>query len=415
MAKKKDMKKEGVYYFHSEFKKIPYDQAQGDVKNMLENGEEVRGTVVKGYASTPTVDRYNDVVEPEAFRETIIKNYKKNPIILFQHMSHRPIGKATFMSIDNKGLYIEALIVDEDIEPKIKAGILKTFSIGYIPQKVEFKDKNGVLLDMNKVEDRKKIWEGGTKRIIKKLDLVENSIVSVPANPDAVFEMSKSVKGYFDNLEKDEKTLSKLLNNQEIMNTKKNLLEEEEVKAKKKPQIGDTCTMEDGTDGEMMMDGEEMVCKPIKKKKDGEDVVENEEKPEDSSQPAVETDGDNKGDETSPEKTDEKGGEEEPKPEEPTVTEEAIEEPRAEEVPDGEDKELMTKIMTVEGAKVAIEAIKSLQSKVAELESVLKSIPSKQAMAYFEVSAKTPQGEKHSPSSEDAKMGFIDSMKKAAV
>jgi len=173
-------------YFQAFFKPIPVEG-----KNTPTRAGD--GVKIKGYASTPTLDRYNDVVEPGAFRESIVKNYRKNPIVLFQHNPERPVGYATHMSIDDKGLYIEAQIKDYDVEEKILAGILRAFSIGYIPTKTEFQDEEGNKLDPTKDN----IWAKGVKRIIKKVDLVENSIVSVPANPDALFTMEKSVKSFF--------------------------------------------------------------------------------------------------------------------------------------------------------------------------------------------------------------------------
>jgi len=189
-----------------------------------ENNKEIKGTIISGYASTADVDRYDDIIEPNAFLKSIKENYKDNPIILFQHKHDEPIGIATFMSVTNKGLYIEALIVDERIEPKIQAEILKAFSVGFIPLNMYFKDKDGNILDLSSEIDYNKLWEQGTKRVISELDLAEISIVSVPANPNALFSSEKSVKRYIqDNLEE--------IKNLNLKNMKvKNLLNEAEVK-----------------------------------------------------------------------------------------------------------------------------------------------------------------------------------------
>ena len=181
-------------FFQTEFKAIPLEGSK-----TKEVAPEIKtGTIIKGYASTPTKDRYGDVVEPEAFRKSIQSTYKNNPIILFQHDANRPIGKATFMAITEKGLYIEAVVSDEEVEPKVQAGILKTFSIGFIPLSIEFRDEDGRLLDLTNTEDRAKIWNETTTRIIKEVDLIENSIVSTPANPDALVTLEKSIKSFFE-------------------------------------------------------------------------------------------------------------------------------------------------------------------------------------------------------------------------
>lgn len=202
---------------------------QMDFKS-LKKSDGTTGTKIKGYASTPTVDRYKDVVEPEAFRETILKAYKKNPMILFQHDPMQPIGKATVLSIDSSGLYIEAEIHNDPVEEKIAQGILRTMSIGYIPLETEYRDKNGYVLNIQDPNDMSRIWnEDGVKRIIKRLDLVEVSIVTVPANPDALFTMEKSFTKFFD---EEIKSLTP-----EKMEAPKNLLEDEletEEKRKKK-------------------------------------------------------------------------------------------------------------------------------------------------------------------------------------
>ena len=198
-----------IQYFHTEVKGVEKTE---------------KGTLIKGYASTPTVDRGSDVVEPEAFRHSIAKEYRDNPIILFQHKNDRPIGRVEDMRIDSNGLYVEGVIVDNDIEPKIQAGILGTFSIGYIPKHAEYRDKDGILLDPEK--DYMRIWdEEGVTRVIKELDLVEISVVTVPMNPDARFTLSKSVKNYFD-LQKKEF----LSNNPNDMKNEKDITNKKEDK-----------------------------------------------------------------------------------------------------------------------------------------------------------------------------------------
>ena len=214
MKKKLNDQNKMIQYFHTSFKKIDATESKASPR------ESISGVIVKGYASTPTLDRYNDVVEPEAFRESIVTTYKKNPITLFQHNADRPIGKVIFMTIDHNGLYVESNIIDKEIEEKISHDILKTFSIGYIPKEVEYRDGEGNILDP---ENSLKDWttlstDPNAKRIIKKVDLVEISIVSIPANPDALFSMERSVKSFFD---------SKLLTLKNMQKKPVNLLEEE--------------------------------------------------------------------------------------------------------------------------------------------------------------------------------------------
>lgn len=201
--------------------RLQYNTFQAELKS-VSNTE--KGTLIKGYASTTTKDRYDDIVEPEAFRKSITRNYKNNPIILFQHKQERPIGRATVMSIRPDGLYIEAQINDNEIEPKIKAGILGTFSIGYIPKQIEYRDKNGYVLDP-KADAERIYFEEGVTRHIKELDLAEISVVSVPANPDSLFTLQKSLKASF----QEEKEAYLKANNLTMNNKEENLLEVKEA------------------------------------------------------------------------------------------------------------------------------------------------------------------------------------------
>ena len=377
-------------YFHAQFKEIPYEDA---VK-----APEV-GTVIKGYASTPTLDRYNDIVEPEAFRKSIASNYRKNPIVLFQHKNDRPIGKATYMSIDENGLYIEAIIVDNEVEPKIKAGILQTFSIGYIPQKTEYQDGDGNVLDPKKERDLDKIlFDANVKRIIKEVDLVENSVVSVPANPDAVFTLEKSVKSFF---EDDRKALEEQYNLNSKNMDKENLLEKKEEEVSETPEVTE------------------------------EEVVET---------PADETSGEVEGDETSTEdETTEVVEEVEEAPEAPVeeapveaeeeavveeevvaTTEEAPVAPEAEtDAPDENTSEkveagLDESLVTSDNLTAALKAVIAKDAQIKELEAKLANVessPAKQPLVYQEHKVAEEKKEEDVSEKKGFKSAFMDAAK----
>lgn len=131
---------------------------------------------IEWYASTKDKDRYWDIVEPQAF-EKAMQTYALNPILLLQHDADKPIWKVESFTIDWNWLYIKA-IVTEDIDwvmNKLKNGILKWFSIWYR------------LLDyeMNYTEDDE--WNiTDSTCVIKELELLEISLVSIPANPYAL-------------------------------------------------------------------------------------------------------------------------------------------------------------------------------------------------------------------------------------
>jgi HK97 family phage prohead protease len=143
---------------------------------------------IKGKASTPQVDRYNDVVKPEAFMGTM-EAYMTNPVVLLQHDTDKPIGKVIAYKILSDGLEVEAEI-SNDIDNCMKLitdGILRTFSIGF------FVKKWGFIM-----QDDKEIRE------ISEIDLVEISVVTTPANPGAIFSLAKSIKQFFTEIKEAE-------------------------------------------------------------------------------------------------------------------------------------------------------------------------------------------------------------------
>ena len=142
-----------------------------EVKVLEEDGK----LSISGYANTIDKDRYGDVVLPSAFK---MENYEKNPIVLLQHDHGKPIGVVVEHEITENGLFIKAEISDaaEDlykVKTLINDGVLKAFSIGFRLMKGKY------------------IPEDDTY-VIQELELLEVSVVSVPANQDSVFEVSKS-------------------------------------------------------------------------------------------------------------------------------------------------------------------------------------------------------------------------------
>lgn len=132
---------------------------------------------IEGYSNFNVPDRGNERVDPKGAR---FENYKKNPIILFDHgkdpaFGSMPIGKAVSIEAKDDGIYTKAYISNSKTE-KISAirdlveeGILKTFSIGFDPTNDE-KDKNGT-------------------RVITDFELIEQSIVPIPMNQDSTFSV----------------------------------------------------------------------------------------------------------------------------------------------------------------------------------------------------------------------------------
>ena len=142
-----------------------------DTKSIKKNAE--GKLVIKGYANTKDRDRVGDIVLPEAFKAQL-PEFMENPILLYMHDWDRPCGKIVKAEIDEKGLLIEAEITNansaEDIRVMCKDGTLKTFSIGY----------NEIDADWDK--------ETATN-IVSEIELLEISIVTIPCNTQAKFEV----------------------------------------------------------------------------------------------------------------------------------------------------------------------------------------------------------------------------------
>ena len=122
--------------------------------------------IFTGHASVfGVVDLDNDVVEPGAFAESI-----------GQHDDRKePLGRSMELREDATGLFVKGQISDtamgRDYRQLIKDGVLDQMSIGYVAQEYD--------VDTNNV------------RHLRKVDLLEISIVNYPANTEAKIESYK--------------------------------------------------------------------------------------------------------------------------------------------------------------------------------------------------------------------------------
>ena len=156
------MDKNKVLYVNSTFTKAaPASNEPGD------------SIYIEGYASTVDVDRQGDIV-PASVWEAGLKNYLRNPIILAQHDHDDPVGRMVQHRIDSSGLWIKARIsAAAEIYNLVKDGVLTAFSVGFRVLDAEYNAATELF-------------------VIKKLELVEISVVSVPANQNTLFSLSKA-------------------------------------------------------------------------------------------------------------------------------------------------------------------------------------------------------------------------------
>lgn len=132
---------------------------------------------IAGYANTTAKDRSGDVVTAEAWAKGV-ENFRKNPVMLYQHKHDCPIGRIDSISVDKKGIYVEGSVSEaaeknHGIQTLIKDGALKSFSVG-------FRIKDG---KYNREDD---------SMLITDVELLEISVVSVPCNQESLFSIRKS-------------------------------------------------------------------------------------------------------------------------------------------------------------------------------------------------------------------------------
>ena len=132
---------------------------------------------IAGYANTTTKDRAGDVVTAQAWAKGV-ENYRRNPVLLYQHKHDSPIGRVDKITVDKKGIFVEAAVSEaaernQGIQTLIRDGALKSFSVG-------FRVKDG---KYNREDD---------SMMITDVELMEISVVSVPCNQDSLFSIRKS-------------------------------------------------------------------------------------------------------------------------------------------------------------------------------------------------------------------------------
>ena len=155
--------KDKVFSLSSQFtKELP--SAEGAIESIF----------ISGYASVNSPDRVGDVV-PSSVWDKGMTNYLKNPIVLAYHDHDDPVGRVTEHKVDSRGLWVKARIsaAAEEVFNLIKDNVLTAFSVSFRVLDAEYNSVAELF-------------------IIKELELIEISVVSVPCNQDTLFSLSKS-------------------------------------------------------------------------------------------------------------------------------------------------------------------------------------------------------------------------------
>jgi HK97 family phage prohead protease len=136
-----------------------------------------------GYGSVFGVkDSYDEIVAPGAFAASLAaqKAAGRFPAMLWQHRSAEPLGVYTSMAEDDIGLKLDGKLAMKTVRGSeahslMKMGAISGLSIGYITRDDSYDAKTGVLT-------------------LKKLDLMEVSLVTFPANDAARVQGVKNIE-----------------------------------------------------------------------------------------------------------------------------------------------------------------------------------------------------------------------------
>lgn len=158
--------------------KIIYLNSTSFTKKEVHNEDDVNQDIVsieiEGFANTNSPDRADDVI-PNTAWEKGLNEFNKNPILLAFHNHREPVGRVLSHEIRDKGLWVKARVSSAagKVFNLVKDGIITAFSVGFIVKDAEYRPEADLF-------------------VIKELELLEISLVSVGMNSDALFSLSKS-------------------------------------------------------------------------------------------------------------------------------------------------------------------------------------------------------------------------------
>lgn len=137
-------------------------------------------------ASTSTPDRYNDVVDQSTW---VLDNYRMNPVIQVDHCYEveATVGRAASVGVVAGALTVEVVWGTDPksqlVAQKVMEGSLNAVSVGFMPGRVTQRS----LLPQNDPA-----YTDGYGYVYYDCELLEVSVVAIPANPEALAQRSLS-------------------------------------------------------------------------------------------------------------------------------------------------------------------------------------------------------------------------------
>ena len=226
---------------------------------------------IEGVATDISKDRDGDVVLPLSID---VDNYNKNPIILYQHDKTKAIGKTISLEKTETEVRIKAQIfktLNPEVFAGVKNGILKTFSIGFIGKDGHYDEETDTWF-----------WT--------KIELLEISVVTVPANTNAIFSVKtldcgktvcgiktiKTQKEGINGIETITSTVISILKEKGLLKEKNESggvnKEENNDTDNKEPQIVEDETIENGKKNEELQTTEDEVVDSEENEGEGNEV-----------------------------------------------------------------------------------------------------------------------------------------------
>lgn len=147
--------------------------------------------------STESVDRDRDVISVSGWR---LQQYRQNPVVLWAHdYKSLPIGTTQALSAGSPGLQADMKFVPKDVYPfawtvqeMVKLGVLRAASVGFKPLKYAYN------------EERRGVD-------VEESELLEWSIVPVPANAECLVQLGVLPKGVLEQFSEEcERLLSSI-------------------------------------------------------------------------------------------------------------------------------------------------------------------------------------------------------------
>lgn len=146
---------------------------------LLKSSPSVEG-IFDGYASTfnGPPDSYGDVVAPGAFAASLAAHEKRGskPALLWAHDMGQPVGVPQLLKETDRGLQLRGKLAMQT--PRAREAI-ELMQMGALGLSIGYRTLDDEALP-------------GGGRLLKSVELVEISLVSVPANPDARITEVKS-------------------------------------------------------------------------------------------------------------------------------------------------------------------------------------------------------------------------------